>query len=425
MKNHAAKLSLGTLTALAWRNLWRNRRRTLITVSTIAIGFALGVISIGLGDGGHNQMIRNGIRMGAGHLTIQPEGYLAEPSNGLFLPHGEDIAAHPALAAADARIAPRIFLQVLAATAHNSSGVGLQGIDPARDPLAEDLRGSLVKGRWPKPSERNGVVVGKKLAKKLKLRVGSKLVLMAGGDDGAVTNRLARVRGIFDSGLAQLDEFLVLSGLEFARQLLPGYRPGSDGRAVTRLAIFLRDPDRLPALMAELKAQPPPPGAAVHDWWEMMPELVNFIILDDAGNYVFLSILLVLVVFGIVNTILMAVLERTREFGLVRALGLRPGHLVALVLLETMLLALVALAAGWALGGAAHAYLALVGLDLSSFSQEALTTAGVMMDPVMKSELSLGRVLLLSGVAFGTTMASGCYPAIKAARVPPVAALRT
>jgi ABC-type lipoprotein release transport system permease subunit len=248
---------------------------------------------------------------------------------------------------------------------------------------------------------------------------------MAGGGDGAVTNRLARVRGIFDSGLAQLDEFLVLSGLEFARRLLPGYRPGSDGRAVTRLAIFLRDPDQLPALMAELKAQPPPPGAAVHDWWEMMPELVNFIILDDAGNYIFLSILLVLVVFGIVNTILMAVLERTREFGLVRALGLRPGHLVVLVLLETLLLALVALAAGWALGGAAHAYLALVGLDLSSFSQEALTTAGVMMDPVMKSELSLGRVLLLSGVAFGTTMASGCYPAIKAARVPPVAALRT
>ncbi len=136
-------------------------------------------------------------------------------------------------------------------------------------------------------------------------------------------------------------------------------------------------------------------------------------------------IMLVVVVFGILNTILMGVLERTREFGLVRALGLRPGQLLGLVLLETLLLALSGLAAGWVVGGLAHLYFATYGLDLSFLAQEALTTSGVMLDPVLKSELSTGRIALLSGVAFFTTMASGCYPAVRAARVPPVAALMT
>lgn len=425
MKQSAANLSLAALLALAWRNLWRYRRRTLITVSTIAIGFALGVVSIGFGDGAHNQMIRNGIRMGDGHLTIQPTGYLSAPSNGLYLRHGEGLLKHPALSEAQAEVAPRISLQALSATAHNSIGVGLLGIEAGIDPLADNLRPRIVQGKWPAADDARGVVVGFKLAEKLKARVGSKLVIMVGAGDGNVNSHLGRIRGIFKSGLDPLDGFLVLSGLPFARNLLPGYQKERDGAALTRIAIFLRDPQQMDGFKKTLRAQSFPDGVVVHDWRELMPELVNFIILDDAGNYIWLGILLVLVVFGILNTILMSVLERTREFGLVRALGMGPGQLVILVLLETLLLALVSLAAGWLLGGAAHAYFAVFGLDLTSLSSDALTTAGVMMDPILKSELSWGRVLMLSSVALGATLISGCYPAFKAARVPPVAALAT
>lgn len=425
MKLTRATLSLETLAALAWRNLWRNRRRTIITLTTISFGFGLAVVSIGLGDGGHNQMIRNAIRLGDGHLAIQPAGYLANPSNKLYLPTGEDLLRHPALADTGARLAPRIFLQVLAATAYNSLGVGLQGIDVTRDPLNSQLQAQLIQGNWPAPGDRQGVVIGVKMAEKLKIRVGSKLVVMAGGGDGVVESRLGRVRGIFRSGMDQLDGFLILSGLTFSRNLLPGYDPERDGKALTRLAIFLDDPEKMVSLKTALQIRPLPSGAEVKDWQEMMPELVNFIILDDAGNYIWLMILLVVMVFGILNTIMMGVLERTREFGLVRALGLRPRQLLALVLLETLLLALCGLGAGWVVGGIAHLYFAYYGLDLSFLAQEALTTTGVMMDPILKSELSGARVALLSGVAFFTTMASGCYPALRAARVPPVAALMT
>lgn len=395
------------LVALAWRNLWRNRRRTLITLSTIAVGFALAVFSIGLGDGGHNQMIRNAIQMGEGHLTIQPEGYLATPSNQTYLREGEGLATLPPLVPMDGEVAPRIFLQVLVATAYNSIGAGLQGIDMAMDPIEGLLRPKLVEGDWPKRGDRLGVVVGRKMAEKLKAKIGSKLVIMAGGEDGTVESRLGRVRGIFRTGMSQLDGFLVLGGLGFSRPLLPGYDADRDGEAVTRLAIFLRTPDDMIALKQALTAFPLPAPAVVLDWQEMMPQVVNFIIVDDLFNYIWLIFILAMIAIGIINTILMSALERTREFGLLQALGMKARHLFVLVVIETVLLAALALALGWLLGGAAHFYFAAEGLDLSGLYPDGVETAGMFMEPIIYTELSVARVWALTGIVFFTTLASG------------------
>ena len=414
-----------TILFLAWRNLWRNRRRTIITASTISLGFAMAVVSIGLGDGSHNQMIRNAIRLGDGHLTIQPKGYLETPGNHLYLKNSEALLTHPALIRMRATVAPRIILQVLASTAHNSLGAGLQGIEAARDPYARILGEHLTAGNWIEAGDERGIVIGSKMAEKLKARVGSKVVILAGGERGELEARLGRVRGIFSSGIDDLDGFTLLGDLAFTRPLLPGYRAERDPSPVTRLAIFLEEPDETAMWREALKAQPLPFEAVVLDWQEMMPHVVNFIALDDAGNYVFLAIILVVVVIGILNTVLMSVLERTREFGMVRALGMRPRQLLALVVAETTLLALVALAAGWVVGGMAHLYFAVFGLDLSALSPELLTTAGITIDPVIKSELSLNRIAALTLLVFGATLLSGIYPAIKAARVYPIAALRT
>ncbi|MEE8395416.1 MAG: FtsX-like permease family protein [bacterium] len=414
------------LVFLAWRNLWRSWRRTLITSSTIAIGFALAVVSIGLGDGGHNQMIRNAIRMGNGHLTIQPKGYLTAPANHLYLADGDSLRPPDGLQAAGVTIAPRIFLQVLASTARNSLGAAVQGIDVEADPYRALLGEAITDGRWLEPGDRRGILIGHKMAKKLKARIGSKVVLMAGGGQGDVESQLGRVRGIFDAGNDAVDGFMIFSGLQLARNLLPPN--GVDGRdaAVTRYAVFLPDAKRLDYWKSALQAATLPQNAVVLDWREMMPDLVKFIFLDDFGNYIWLAIILIVVLFGILNTILMSVLERTREFGMVRALGMRPGELLLLVIVETVLLAVVALAAGWALGGAGHYYLATVGLDLTQMMEpDAMSVGGVMLDPIMKSELSWGRVAALTGVVFSATLFSGIYPAIKASRVPPVAAIAT
>jgi ABC-type antimicrobial peptide transport system permease subunit len=146
-------------------------------------------------------------------------------------------------------------------------------------------------------------------------------------------------------------------------------------------------------------------------------------VVDDVGNYIWLVFILVMVAFGILNTILMSVLERTREFGLLRALGVSPAQLLTLVLLETIQLAIVALVAGWLLALGGHAYFAIKGLDLSAMGEEMLMTSGAMMDPILRTELSAGRVTSLTLLVFVTTLLAGIYPAFRAARVSPVAAL--
>ena len=410
---------------LAWRNLWRNKRRTTITLVTISFGFALAVLSIGIGDGGHNNMIRNGTRMGEGQLTIQPKGYLASPGNHLYLADGMKLLELPAFQRIPGKVAPRVFLQVLISTAHNSMGGGMQGVRLEDDPLREFLEPKLTAGKWPLSEDKTGVVIGEKMARRLKAKIGSKVVVMAGGESGKVESRLARVRGVFRTGIDGVDSFTMVGGLTLARALLPGNGELDLSQAITRLAIFLDAPDDAPIWKEVLASGVKHPEAVVLDWQQMMPDLVNFIVLDDGGNYVWLTIVWIVVVFGIINTILMSVLERTREFGLVRALGLRAKHLLALVVVESVLLGVVSLVTGWMLGGMVHAYFAIYGLDLSAMSQESLTVGTTVMDPIMKSELSISRMIQLSGVMFLTTVASGLYPAFRASRVTPLAALAT
>ena len=419
-------MSVFRLLMLAWRNLWRNRRRTIITLSTIALGFAMAVISIGLGDGAHNNMIRNGIRMGEGHLTIQPSGYQESPANYLFLENGialmDRVSALPDF---EGRVLPRIDLQLLVASANNSLGAGFKGIDPTLDPLGQMLGKGLLSGQWLKAGDQRGILIGRIMADRLKAKVGTRLVLMSGTRAGDVESRLARVRGIFSSGVDELDGFLALGDLSLARGFLEAEGAVPDGGAVTRLALFLTKGDSPVLWRDRIISLPLPPEVVALDWQQMMPQLVNFILLDDAGNYIWLSFVLIMVASGILNTILMSVLERTREFGLLRALGLRPALLLRLVLMETVLLAVLALLIGWGLAGLLHWYFATQGLDLSGLYPDGQQVMGVVLDPVMKSELSPNRIATLTGVVLGTTLLAGVYPAIRAARITPVAALRT
>ncbi|MDH4247697.1 MAG: ABC transporter permease [Deltaproteobacteria bacterium] len=418
-------MNLYRLLRLAWRNLWRNRRRTLITMTTIALGFAMAVFFIGLGDGGHNQMIRSAINMGEGHLTVQPRGYLESPANAKVLPDSVSLLTKLQHAGIPGTLSPRLALQVLASTAANSVGAVLEGLHVEQDPHVKDFRNRLVQGAWLAPGDTQGLAIGQRMAEKLKVRIGSKIIMMAGGDQGEVESRLGRVRAIYRTGLTELDAFMIISSQEFAQALLPATVRREGLQPITRLAIYLEQEDDLEPVKARLAALSLPDGAQLLDWREMMPQVVNFVIADDMGNYIWLVFILVMVTFGILNTILMSALERTREFGLLRALGLGRRHLLSLVLLETLLLALVSLALGWAVGGSLHAWFAIQGLDLSSMYPEGLESGGMFMEPVLYSELSWTRVWALSGIVFFTTLISGIYPAIKAARVPPVAALQT
>jgi ABC-type lipoprotein release transport system permease subunit len=418
-------LPLAILIMLAWRNLWRHRRRTLITLSSIGIGFGLAVLFIGIGDGSHNSMIRNAIKLGEGHLTVQPRGYLEAPANYKYLADGTALKRQLASLDVAGKVVPRISLQVLASTANNSVGAALEGMDVSGDPRVEMLRPQLIDGSWLEPGDHRGILIGDGMARKLKAKIGSKVVLMAGTQGGDTQAQLGRVRGIFNSRVDELDDFLVLSDLNLARPFLLGEGAEAEREPLTRVAVFLDDPDTLAQWKARLRKGISSRQVVVLDWQEMMPQLVQFIVLDDAGNYVFLTLILIMVVFGIVNTVLMSVLERTREFGLLRALGLSRHHLLWLVFCESVLLSLLAVVIGWVVGGGTHLWFSTHGIDFSSLMAEGTAIMGTFMDPIVYTELSWDRVEQLTLIVFAATLASGIYPAVKAMRVTPVEALRT
>lgn len=418
-------LPLSMLLMLAWRNLWRHRRRTLITLASIAIGFGLAVLFIGIGDGSHNSMIRNAIKLGDGHITVQPRGYLQAPANHKYLSDGSNLSTKLDELSVTGSISARISLQVLASTASNSVGAGLEGFISNSDQRQQMLEPLLIDGSWIEAGDHRGIIMGVGMARKLKVKIGSKVVLMAGKQGGDSQAQLGRLRGIFDSHIDELDNFLILSDLQFAQYFLAGEGAIIEQKPVTRFAVFLDDPDTIEYWKTQIKSVIEDDLVMVLDWQEMMPQLVQFIIIDDAGNYIFLFLILIMVVFGIVNTVLMSVLERTREFGLLRALGLGRSHLLLLVFCESLLLSMLAVVIGWIVGGGTHWWFSQHGIDFSALMTEGTAMMGTFMDPVVYTELSWDRVTQLTSIIFAATLASGIYPAVKAARVTPVEALRT
>jgi ABC-type antimicrobial peptide transport system permease subunit len=192
---------------------------------------------------------------------------------------------------------------------------------------------------------------------------------------------------------------------------------------VTRVAIYLDSQFEVQNVLSLLRSRLSSLPVEVLPWEEVMPDLRRFVQLDDAGNYLFLGIILVIVALGILNTILMSVLERTREFGVILGLGLSPRLLFLMIIFETSLLALLSMILGSALGFGTHHYFATVGLNIAGFTAERLTLAGTILDPILYSQLRPARVIGLLLIIFFVTLAAGLYPAVKASRLAPVKAI--
>ncbi len=386
-------------------------------MTMISVGFALALISLGVADGSHNQMIRNAVRLGSGNLTVEHEDYPDEPSNDKLVAEASALRDRIRGVPGIRNVSERIIVMGLIYTADNSAGVAILGVDPSSDMSRKTLEPKIIEGRYLKDDEKRGVLIGADMARRLKTSVGGKAVVTAQDASGQISSQLVRVRGIFRTGINEMDGYLAQVSLPLARALL-GVSEGA-----TQLAIFLENEKHQARIKEAIEPLVSVPKAAVFDWQEVMPDLVLFVQMDNAGAYIFMGIIMVVVALGILNTVLMSVLERTREFGLMVALGMDPRRLLALVVLETTLLSLVSLGVGAILGFGAHLYFAAHGLDMGFASEEQLTMAGTVVDSVLYSELAPGRVLLLVGIVFSVTLAVGIYPAIRASRVDPVRAI--
>ncbi|MCZ6769820.1 MAG: ABC transporter permease [Acidobacteria bacterium] len=399
---------------IAWRNLWRKPRRTLLTVFTISLGLALLLIILGLGDGSHKQMIESAVHMGSGHVLVQQKGYLEKGGIDRLLSPEEIRSVETWSQEMKGRfpirhILRRTFVSGLASSADGSTGVQLIGIQPQEEMQASDFDDKLIEGEFLNADDGDWVILGQGVAHNLALEVGEKLVLMAQGVDSVeIRSRLVRVRGILRTGLEERDQALALMPLGASQDFL------DLGTRVHQIALLIQDAQLSEelALIGKEKF----PALEVLSWGEALPQLKAFIRLDDGGSYVMNLILFLLISFTVLNTLLMSVLERGREFALLHCLGLTPGRRFVMVLVEAFFIAFLSALTGFGLGYSVHLYLSRSGLPLDLFYSGDLSAAGVAFDPVMYSHLSPARILQPMILVFVLTRLLSLVPAWRAAR---------
>ena len=402
---------------LAFRNLYRHLRRTLITMVAIALGTGLALFSIGLGDGGHRQMIENGVRIGQGHLTVQEEGFLESPSTSLYIrdpaPFLEVLSSSPYVS----ELYSRIRGEGILATAAGAEGVGFQGIDPSEPGEAEIFRNSMEEGQFLSGINDSRVVLGRKLADRLKVKLGRKVVLTTQDARGEITSTLLRVQGIFKTGSTAIDGNICLIPLGALQKTL------AMGSGVTSIAVYLENPFHQDRAFRSIERSLPKGTAGLFPWESLQPDLRDYVVIDDAFGYMIYAIILLIVAIGVLNTVFMSVMERRREIGILTALGMGRGSVLGMVLAETVFITFLGIFLGLVIGLGVNWYFATHGLDLSSWSPEEWSLAGTVIDPVLRSHLRPHRAFGLCAAVFLLTVTMGIYPAWKASRTEPVEAM--
>ncbi len=411
-------LRVVVLCRLALRNVRRQARRSLLTASAMVIGLALLVFSRGLADGAHEDWIEAGVRLGKGHVTVQSPRFKvsgAIEDHLSSLQHAGVVAAlgRPDIARDVLVSAPRVEVPALANTPSAAVPVAVIGVDPSAEPAFATLDEKLVEGRYLTADDRLHAYVGTKLAERLDLRLNSRLVLTAQDVAGEIAGQLVRVTGIFRMGIPEIDEVLVHIPLRTAQEWL-GLRDG-----ITSYAIVLESSRTVDRVIRGLDAalHDGSDNVAVLGWTESMPDLYAAVKVDDYGDYIFHGILFAIVALAIVNTILMSVLYRTREFGVLRALGLTKGHTAGLVFLEGLLLTAVSGLVGMVLGVAVTWGIFRNGLDFSFLLENDLTAAGVVIDPVLVPEFRVMQLVQSIGFIVVIGLAASLYPAYRATRI--------
>lgn len=403
------------LVRLAVRNVLRQRRRSTLIALAMMLGVALLIVFLAVGDGTHAQWIDTGVRLSGGHVSVETAAFRRSASLddrldavtlGTVL---RDVTASGISRYVNAA-APRITASALASSASSGLPVQVVGVDPAAESAFSLLPSKLTAGKFLSASASTDAVVGQGFVDRLGLRVGSRFVIAAQSATGDVQEQLLRVSGIFRTGIREVDEGLVDIPLATARRWLA--TPG----AATSVAILLRDQRDVPAVVRKL--QPLLPRSTVpFTWRETSPELDAAVRIDNLGGYLFNGILLAIVALAVLEALLVSVLHRRREFGVMRALGLSARETSLVVLVEGVLLAVASGALGLAIGFGIVAAMGHTGLDLNAALGDQLTISGAIVSPIIYPVVYASRVWQGVVVVFALGALSSLYPMWQASRI--------
>ncbi len=413
-------MKVSSLAKMAWRNLWRNRRRTVITLSAIVFGVFLSVLMMAAQDQNWADMIRLAARLGAGHVTFQHPEYLDSPALSRPVRGTDDLKRLAAGNPHVIRVVERITGFNMLSTARENFGAGFIAVSPEEeDEETLSLLEALVEGEFFESSTDGGIILGEKLASNLGVELGSKVVYTLADKEGEIVNALARVSGIVRTGSPSVDGGICLLPIGTVREVI-GFAPDE----AIQVAAFVDDQRITDAVVADLGAEAPE-EIAVLPWRELQPDLAVFIAMKVGGARVMMLVLAVLVAAGIFNTLFVSVMERLREFGIMLAVGFSPAQLFRLVMLESAWLAVVGLAGAALVTIGPYLYLASTGIDVSGMiPAEQMEVAGVGMSTTLKVGIYGESVMLIGVSALAAIMLSGVYPAWRAGHADPVETIR-
>ena len=404
---------------MAWRNTWRNTRRTILTISAIAFASLLLVFMLSFQFGSYETMINTSVKIHTGHLQIQAAEYRQKRNVRYVVSDLNKIAAVLENIPQIASYTYRAQTFSLISSAKRTYGALVTGIDPAREAAVSRIKSLVRQGAYLSEEDTNEALVGRLLARNLHVKIGDELTILGQGRDGSIAATVVTVKGIFTSGIDDFDRSSLQIPLKTFQDVyaMPGM-----AHEVVIVAHSLSDVERIKrTIQKNLSSLSMNQRLVTLDWDELMPGLRQSIEMDLISGLIFYILLVLVVAFSILNTFLMAIFERTKEFGVLMAIGTTPGRLTKVLLIESMTMAAIGIAAGIFIGSLLTLYFQLHGIDISG-SSELLSQFGI----TGRIYPQLSWISAVSGptAVLIITFLAALYPALRVRKMKPVAAMQ-
>ena len=405
-------MPLNAMSVLAWRNLWRNYRRTLIMLLAIALGAWAMIFMTALLRGMVDDMVKQGIAALPGHVQVHAAEYRDDPSVTHSLPAPDPVLLGVLNGAQVSAWSSRVRVPAMISSEYGNRGVFLLGVDPAEEMSLGFKSVDIVEGRFLEDGDDHGVVVGRKMIQRLETRLGNRVVLMSQDPDNAIADGGFRIVGVFRAELESREESYVYAGRAVVQEML------GIGAEISEIAVLGQDYKKPEALAVSIRAVLPP-DVDVKTWLDLDPYLATMMRVMNGFVLVWMVVIFLALSFGLVNTLMMAVFERVREIGLMRALGMRPSAILYQILVESLMLLVLGLLAGNLLALGTIVPLR-DGIDISAVSQglEMMGASSVLYPVLMWPDL-----LLANAVVITLGMITSLLPAWRATQYRPVEAL--
>ena len=400
--------------SISWRNIWRNKVRSFVVITAVALGICAGVFATSFMKGMMDRRIQQAISTEISHIQIHRQDFRQENSLQLYMKESPVLVKQLENLNHVKGVSQRIIVQSMVASAETSSGVRIMGIYPENEKKVTNLSTKVVEGKYFEGVPKNPVVIGRKLAEKLNVKLHSKIVITLQDMDKDITAGAFRIAGLFETPNSTFDEMSVFVRYNDLSRLL-NLKEG----ASHEIAILIEDNELVASVQDEVKHRVA--DYEVLSWKEISPEMAYLTDVMDMYMYIIIIIILLALLFGIINTMLMVILERVKEIGMLMAVGMNKLKVFTMIVVETVQLSLVGGIVGVIIGGLIAKYFEVHPINLSRWAK-GYSQLGY--DTMVYCNLESEMVINVTLFVILTGIIAALYPAYKALKYNPAEALR-